>query len=68
MKVTVIFYRQYGEWYCSVPFKNREKAEDHAKRHLSDNTIYDQRDGSVLSKNTNSHVKDVTFREVELPE
>lgn len=62
----VIYYRQYGGWYNTMPFKTRGAAESHADRFFRDNSI--MKDGKVIVKNTNSHVTDITFKEVELPE
>lgn len=62
----VIFYRQYGGWYCTMPFHSREKAERHADRFFRNNEI--KKDGKVIVQNTNGHFTDIIFKEVELPE
>lgn len=68
MKWTVIFWRSSGQWICAMPMKTRAEAEKHADRYLRDNAIYNNKTGQLLTKNTNEHIKDITFIEVELPE
>lgn len=67
MKHTVVFYRQYGQWSCTMPFMSKAAAELHTNRYLRSNEIRGE-DGTILAKNTREHVKDITFVEVELPE
>lgn len=65
--VTVIFYRQYGRWCCTMPFPTRGKAESHADLYLRSDEIKTP-DGKVIARNMRDHIKDITFVDVELPE
>lgn len=65
---TVIFYRQYGKWSCTMPFETRDKAERHADMYLRNDEIRRVGTGELLLKNTREHITDITFKDVELPE
>lgn len=51
---TVVFYRQYGKWSCTMPFERRRDAERHAD--------------TYLRRPEKDYIKDITFIDVQLPE
>jgi len=51
---TVVFYRQYGQWYVTIPFYGRRDAERHARLYLDDPK--------------KDYIKDIVYHAVELPE
>lgn len=66
-KHTIVCYRQYGNWSSTRPFASRKDAETHAIQYLRDNQIKAP-NNDVIASNTRSHIKDITFFDIELPE
>ncbi len=53
MTHVIICYRQYGDWYSTMPFKSRRDAERHVDLRLR--------------RPDRDYITDITFVDVELP-
>ena len=67
MEYTIVAYRQYGKWSCTMPFERRADAERHVADRLTTRKIT-LPDGKEFVTHNADHVKDITYLQVKLPE
>jgi len=54
LEYTIIAYRQYGKWSCTLPFKTLKSAQNHSDLYLRDPN--------------KDYIVDITFITIYLPE